>query len=299
MLHNVTIINFPVNIKTKKIFKYMYRNLIMSFDFHVASQNLQNVNLYPVSVQTPKNVQNAGLFDVNNIQEQPKIDSFVKTNFQGAQQTNQNQNFESIYQSAYNAQKINDVISPQIQAICDKNSINSKVTAEQVINIGQDHIKKTYEYAMMIGNRMNLSPNEKEDLKTASILHDIGKAYIPSEILHKPDRLTPEERNVINSHAELGGELARQLGANENVVDIIKKHHTDNSGNKLCDILQVADRYSALTQRRSYKNPFSPSLTFKILDKEVEEGKLNKEALDALKQAINAQNNMFNSYYRI
>ena len=69
---------------------------------------------------------------------------------------------------------------------------------------------------------MGLTQNEKEDLKMASILHDIGKAYIPTEILNKPDKLTPEERNVINIHAELGGEVARQLGANENVVEIIK-----------------------------------------------------------------------------
>lgn len=271
----------------------------MSFDFNlIPPQNSDSISLRPVSVQAPKNVQGAGFAGANAVQEKPLIDSFTKTGVQNAQ-TVQTQGFQEIYQNFYNAQKINNALNPAIQNICDNHSISSTVTPEQVINIGWDHIKKTYEYAAIIGNRMGLSKSEKEDLKTASILHDIGKAYIPAEILHKPDKLTSEERSVINTHAELGGEVARQLGANENVVEIIKKHHTDNPNNKLCDILQVADRYSALTQKRSYKSSFSPSLTFKILDKEVEDGKLNKEVLDALKQAINAQNNMLNSYYRV
>ena len=62
----------------------------------------------------------------------------------------------------------------------------------------------------------------------------------------------------------------------------------------MCNILQVADRYSALTQKRSYKSPFSPLLASKILDQEVQDGKLDGEALNTLKQAIYAQNRRYN-----
>ena len=159
----------------------------MSFDFNlIPPQNPDSISLRSVSVQAPQKVQGAEFAGVNVVQEKPLVDSFTKTDVQNTQ-TVQTQGFQEIYQNYYNAQKINNALSPAIQDICNNYSINSKVTPEQVINIGWDHIKKTYEYAAIIGNRMGLTQNEKEDLKMASILHDIGKAYIPTEILNKPD----------------------------------------------------------------------------------------------------------------
>lgn len=270
----------------------------MSFNFSITPQQLKGINSPTINTPETKGVSSAGLFGVNSpqINSGNCIDSFTKTSTQAIPQKRQNQGFESIYQKYYNAQTINDSLNSNIQGICDKNSISSKVNAQQVVNVDRSHLEKTYEYASMIGNRMGLNPNEKEDLKTGAILHDIGKAYIPNNILNKPGKLDEQEKTVMDSHSELGAELARQMGANDNVVDMIKNHHTDNSGNKLTGILQVADRYSALTQQRSYKIPFTNDHAFNILDKEVQDGKLNGEALNCLKQAVNTRNMVRNQF---
>ena len=48
-------------------------------------------------------------------------------------------------------------------------------------------------------------------ITTASSLHDIGKIYIPEEILNKPGRLTDEEFKIMKTHSELGAEIIQNM----------------------------------------------------------------------------------------
>ncbi len=120
--------------------------------------------------------------------------------------------------------------------------------------------------------RDQISDRFREDLRAASMLHDVGKVTVPDGILQKPGRLTPDERALMQRHShdgrkilaraarlsEAGGSLA--MGA-----EIAGYHHEkfDGSGYPYgvagtdiplpARIVAVADVFDALTHRRSYK----------------------------------------------
>ena len=63
------------------------------------------------------------------------------------------------------------------------------------------------------------------DLITAARIHDIGKHYIPDEILTAPHKLTAEEREIIDWHAYYGYELAKEQGYSDTVCKMVLYHH--------------------------------------------------------------------------
>lgn len=111
----------------------------------------------------------------------------------------------------------------------------------------------------------------------SSILHDIGKVGIPDHILLKPGRLTPEEFDVMKTHAEIGAD-ALDDAANQSqycdflltAADIARYHHERFDGNGYPDklkgqdiplsarIVAVADVFDALTSERIYKSAMCP-----------------------------------------
>ena len=103
-------------------------------------------------------------------------------------------------------------------------------------------------------------------LEYAALMHDIGKLAIPDAILHKPGKLTEEEWIIMRKHANLGVELLKPLKSFEEINDWIRYHHEriDGKGyHKLkgdeipleARIISIADTYSAITMRRTYKEP--------------------------------------------
>lgn len=103
-------------------------------------------------------------------------------------------------------------------------------------------------------------------LEYAALMHDIGKLAIPDAILHKPGKLTEEEWVIMRKHANLGVELLKPLKSFEEINDWIRYHHEQIDGkgyHKLkgdeipleARIISIADTYSAITMRRTYKEP--------------------------------------------
>ena len=249
---------------------------------------INTANIMPKSAVTstfshilPKNILPfRGVNDVRQeqINEVNKKDSFTKTT--------PTFNFEECYNKYYNAEKINSVINDRIKEICESNEAIPHVEEDIIKHFDKHHIQTTYEYAKTIGKQLKLNDQEMYKLEVAATLHDIGKSLIPDEILNKPFGLNPREREIINTHSELGYEILKGLGANEESLDVALNHHRDNAGGKLCDIVKIADRYSALTSVRPYKGAFTQDESFKILNKEVKDGRLNGEFLQAFKDAI-------------
>ena len=138
--------------------------------------------------------------------------------------------------------------------------------------------------AQKLKSSHGLSVQHVEDLAFASSLHDIGKVGIPDAILLKRGPLTPEERKVIEQHAEIGGRcleaIQHQLG-NDDFLELAKliafTHHErwDGDGypfglskDKIPlagRIVAVADVYDALTTKRPYKRAFPHEEAYQLI----------------------------------
>ena len=135
-----------------------------------------------------------------------------------------------------------------------------------------------------IGAKMNLDQFQLDGLRIASIVHDIGKLYVPSEILSKPGRLTEAEFALIKTHPQAGFEILSSINFPWPVAKIVLQHHErlDGSGypNGLkkreiileAQIIAVADVIEAMASHR----PYRPALG---MDKAIEEVESHKGVL--------------------
>jgi putative nucleotidyltransferase with HDIG domain len=135
-------------------------------------------------------------------------------------------------------------------------------------------------YAIQLGEELGLSSDQLRAIAQGGVVHDIGKISIPDHILNKPDKLTPEERQVIEKHPVTGFNLCRRLGFMQEELTVIRSHHErwDGSGYPdalsgetiplLARVTAVADVYDALTSSRSYRAALSHEEAMGIICKE-------------------------------
>ncbi len=131
-----------------------------------------------------------------------------------------------------------------------------------------DHQKRVAALARDMGEIMGLSSWQLEGLRVAGLIHDVGKAEIPGEILSKPGRLSPAEFELVKTHARAGFEILSEIDFPWPVAEIVRQHHErlDGSGYPRslkgeeimpeARILAVADVAEAMTAHR----PYRPSL---------------------------------------
>ena len=133
----------------------------------------------------------------------------------------------------------------------------------------------------MLGSRIGLSREDMLTLIMGSLMHDVGKIIVPSEILTKPGRLSDEEFTVIRSHPEAGRKKLRELPipSASILAAIAGQHHEHMDGrgyprkltgdkiHRFARIAAIADVYDALTTQRSYKPAYKPHIAYKIMVK--------------------------------
>ncbi|MCJ2073645.1 HD domain-containing protein [Methylobacterium sp. J-030] len=125
-------------------------------------------------------------------------------------------------------------------------------------------------HAATFGSKIGLGRGDRGRLVRAALLHDIGKSRIPVEILNKPGPLTPEEFRLMQRHPDIGASLLTAQGAFEpEVIDVVRHHHERLDGrgypdrlagaaiSDLVRIVSICDVFSALTERRTYRQPAS------------------------------------------
>ncbi len=161
------------------------------------------------------------------------------------------------------------------------------ININNLTSIKNKHLMTTSLYARQIANQLKLNDADKKTLEDACMLHDIGKIFIPEEILNKPTLLTKEEKEIMDLHSELGYELLKGTGVNKRTCEIVRNHHKPcaASTDKLSQILSVADIYSALREKRPYKDSLSSKEAFEILDQKANAGEVSTEVVNALKKA--------------
>src|SRR5260370_1184692 len=134
----------------------------------------------------------------------------------------------------------------------------------------QNHSYRVSIYATKIAVEMGLDTERIEDVRAASLLHDIGKLDISRDLLYKASRLTIEETAEVKKHVAKGGEILQPVGgALSRILPIILAHHDkfDGSGYNPTRgddiplesrIITVADVYDALTSDRPYRKSITP-----------------------------------------
>ena len=128
------------------------------------------------------------------------------------------------------------------------------------------HSRKVSQYAVAMAHALNL-PNEKISIiRTAGLLHDIGKIGVPDSILNKEGPLNEQEWRQIKQHPEMGVEILRYVAELANSLPIILNHHEhfDGTGYPLglkgekipleARLLAIADAFDAMTSLRPYHN---------------------------------------------
>jgi PAS domain S-box-containing protein/putative nucleotidyltransferase with HDIG domain len=141
------------------------------------------------------------------------------------------------------------------------------------------HQRRVTKLAGHIAKEMGLSKNQIEGVEMAGNLHDIGKIYVPSEILNKPGKISDLEFNIIKTHPQVGYDILKSIKFPWPIAEIVFQHHErlDGSGYPAglkgdeihleAKILAVADVIEAMATHR----PYRPALTI-------------EEALDEIKK---------------
>jgi putative two-component system response regulator len=147
-----------------------------------------------------------------------------------------------------------------------------------------DHCERLADLSVMIGTAMGLPPEDITALRQGGYLHDIGKVATPDSILFKPGPLSPEEWAIMREHTTIGESICRPMRSLRPVLPIIRHHHERWDGGGYPDglrgekipllarILQLADIYDAITNRRSYKAAFGSDEALRLMQQEVDRG---------------------------
>jgi diguanylate cyclase (GGDEF)-like protein/putative nucleotidyltransferase with HDIG domain len=144
----------------------------------------------------------------------------------------------------------------------------------------QSHIRRVQVYAAGLARASGMRDSEIQGVKTAALLHDIGKLAVPEHILSKPGPLTQEEFQKIRIHPQVGAEIISAVPFPYPVAPLILSHHERWDGKGYpqglkaeeiplgARILSVVDYFDALTSDRPYHKAMSHDAAIALLQEE-------------------------------
>lgn len=146
--------------------------------------------------------------------------------------------------------------------------------------------------ARLIATRMGCDPVACDKIEIAGLLHDLGKLRVPDEILDKPGKLDPGERQVINAHSFETYQILRNIRGFEEIAPWAAYHHEEPDGNGYPfhiesaslplepRILRVADIFQAMVQDRPYRSGLSGEEAIAFLRDMAAKGRIETPILD-------------------
>jgi HD-GYP domain-containing protein (c-di-GMP phosphodiesterase class II) len=162
----------------------------------------------------------------------------------------------------------------------------------------QKHSTQIANKAWFMGKHYNYGPQELAEVYLAASLHDLGKLAIPSDILEKPGKLTPEEFDIIKNHVKLTWDLLSDIEGFETICRWACDHHEklDGSGypfGKKADeldfnsrLLACLDLYQAISEERPYHPGRNHADTMPILYEMAGSGKIDKDIVNDLNTVL-------------
>ena len=127
------------------------------------------------------------------------------------------------------------------------------------------HCRRVSAYGVQLATQYGLPEATVDTIRVGGLLHDLGKAMVPAQILSKPGRLTEGEWRALQAHPEDGFEMVEPLGFDARLLEIILYHHERIDGSGYPDgldgasipwtvrIVSVMDAFDALTSPRAYR----------------------------------------------
>ena len=143
-----------------------------------------------------------------------------------------------------------------------------------------NHIRRVQVYAVGLARAIGMSEHEIRGVKTAALLHDIGKLAVPEHILAKPGPLTPEEFQKVRIHPQVGAGIISAVPFPYPVAPLILSHHERWDGRGYpaglrdrdiplgARVLSIVDYFDALTSERPYHQAMSIEGAISLLQQE-------------------------------
>ena len=139
------------------------------------------------------------------------------------------------------------------------------------------HSRNVSHYAVLIGKALDLKAGQLDELRTAALLHDIGKIGVSDAIICKPGPLDQEEWNIMTKHSELGANIVSHIPELSACTAAIRHHHERFDGNGYPDklkgkdipiearIIAVAEAYDTMVSPRAYRKTMTHEEAIKEL----------------------------------
>ena len=140
------------------------------------------------------------------------------------------------------------------------------------------HSERVAANCVRFSNHLSMPREFIESIYLAGLVYDIGMVYVPMEIIHKPDKLTPEEMELIREHPKITEKILSNLRFFKNILPMIRHHHESFNGEGYPDglkgekipigarILSVADSFDAMTSERPHRPALSNEEALKQLN---------------------------------
>lgn len=142
------------------------------------------------------------------------------------------------------------------------------------------HSLKTAQYALLIADIVEADVN-RERLSLAALLHDIGKLFVSDAILLKDSALTEREMEIMRMHPLWSSMILAEVSAFQDIVLPVRSHHERPDGSGYPDglrldeiplpskIINIADRFSAMTVERPYRSAYPDSIAVGVLMEDI------------------------------
>jgi cyclic di-GMP phosphodiesterase len=166
--------------------------------------------------------------------------------------------------------------------------------------LANGHCERMSLYCAQLAAALGLPEEQRDALKKAGVVHDIGEVAVPESVLLKNGPLTPEERVLFEQHPVVGERICAPLKSFRCVLPIIRHHHEKMDGSGYPDglkgeaipisarILAIVEVYDALTTDRHFRSALPSGEAFRIMQEEVQKGWWDARVLEAFRKVVAA-----------
>lgn len=176
-------------------------------------------------------------------------------------------------------------VNSEIDRIFKRLQLPVKINMGILHNLIRNHLPHTKKIALGIASNLPVEYKHlvnKKSLMEATSLHDIAKVIIPEDIINKRGALNEQERAIMSEHAKLSYEMLKNTDISSEALEMIRDHHHNCDSDINLQILSMADIYSALREKRSYKAEMSRSQALAIIKEETLNGRFQPYIYNAL-----------------